>query len=56
MGKEKDQGNATWKSLHYMCSLLAISAAFEDCGEGSGYDLGERSCLLHDRDLRVHKI
>jgi len=40
-GEEKEQAIGKWKALHDMCSLLSISAAFEDCSEGSTYDLGK---------------
>ncbi|KAH0830757.1 hypothetical protein J3R83DRAFT_2237 [Lanmaoa asiatica] len=46
---EKDLLLSLWRNAHDMCSVTACLAAFEDCKEPEGYDLG-RLILSRDRN------
>jgi hypothetical protein len=37
---EKEMLTARWEVAHDICSLVACNQAFEDCKEGTTYDLG----------------
>jgi len=37
---EADLLRDRWETAHNICSLITLKLAFEDCKEGSKYDLG----------------